>query len=45
MYRCKHNHRGRPQWQLKWAYIRVGVKTHILWMKGKGKDLSYVNNL
>ena len=25
-----------------WAYIRVGTKTHLLWMRGKGKDIKFM---
>jgi hypothetical protein len=25
-----------------WAYIRVGQKTHILWMRGKGKNIDFI---
>lgn len=33
---CKHCVVGA------WAYIRVGVDTHLLWLKGEGKNIDYV---
>lgn len=25
-----------------WVYVRVGAKTHTIWLKGEGKDISFV---
>lgn len=33
---CKHCITG------VWAYMRVGTKTHVLWLKGENKDIHYV---
>lgn len=25
-----------------WAYVRVGVDTHVMWMKGEGKNIDFI---
>ena len=36
-YLCRHCIKG------SWAYVRVGVKTYTIWLKGEGENMSYAN--